>query len=160
MPENPPPGFRSITPYLFVRDAAAALKFYAAAFGAKETLRLPMPDGSVGHAEMLVGDSFVMLSEECLDADSASPQTRGGPTGSLLLYVDDVDAAFRQAVAAGAEVFMPVDDMFWGDRMGAVTDPFGHRWTLATHIEDVPEDELQRRMSAFAAGEDSSGDAN
>ena len=157
MPQTPPPGFHTITPYLFVHDAAAALEFYKTAFGAVERFKLPMPNGTIGHAEIQIGDSVVMLSDESPDSGAASPKTRGGPTSSLMFYVEDVDAAFRQAIAAGAEVFMPVADMFWGDRMGAVSDPFGHRWTLATQIEVVPEEELMKRMAAFANGECTEG---
>jgi len=150
---SPPPGYHTVTPSLTVHDGAAAIAFYSAAFGAVEKLRLPMPDGKVAHAELRIGDSIIMLSDEFPEWGALSPKTRGGPTGALMLYVPDADAAFAQAVAAGAEVVMPVSNQFWGDRMASVRDPFGHKWSLATPVEVVPPDEIARRMAAFASGE-------
>lgn len=150
---SPPAGYHTATPALTVDNAAAALEFYAAAFGAVEKLRLPMADGKIAHAEIAIGDSVIMLADEFPDWDALSPKTRGGPTGSIMLYVADVDAAFARAVDAGAEVIMPVSNQFWGDRMGAVRDPFGHKWNLATPVEVVLPDELTRRMEAFGCGD-------
>jgi PhnB protein len=153
MPPSPPPGYHTVTPSLTVHDGTAALEFYAKAFGATEKFRLPMPDGRIGHAEIQIGDSTIMISDEFPDWGALSPQTRGGPTSALMLYVEDVDAAFQRALEAGAQVVMPLADQFWGDRMGSVADPFGHKWSLATPVEEVPPEELQRRMEAFARGE-------
>ena len=148
--KTPPEGYHSVTPYLIVDDAEGAIAFYAKAFGATEKMRLPM-GGKIGPAEIIIGDSHIMLSDEWPDRDALGPKTRGGATSSLMVYVPDVDSAFERAVAAGATVTMPVEDQFWGDRMGAVVDPFGHKWTLGTHIEDVDEAEMKRRMDAFTA---------
>jgi PhnB protein len=148
--QNPPAGYHSVTPYLTVDDAEGAIDFYARAFGATEVMRLPM-GGKIGHAEIKVGDSHVMLSDEWPDMGMLGPKARGGPTASLMIYLDDVDNAFDQAVREGATVDRPVENQFWGDRMGTVIDPFGHKWTLATHVEDVPEDEMKKRMDAFSA---------
>jgi PhnB protein len=147
-----PEGYHSVTPYLVVDDAAAALDFYARAFGAVEVLRMPMGD-RIGHAEIRIGDSHVMLADEFPEMDKLGPKSRGGPTASLMIYLDDVDAAFARALAAGATQERPVADQFYGDRSGSLFDPFGHSWMLSTHIEDVPEDEMQRRMAAFAQGQ-------
>ena len=145
-----PEGYHSVTPYITVDDAAKALDFYKTAFGATEIVRMDM-GGKIGHAEVRIGDSVVMLSDEWPDRGKLGPKSRGGATSSLMVYVDDVDSAFKKAVAAGATETMAVEDQFWGDRMGGVTDPFGHSWMLATHVEDVPEDEMKRRMDAMAA---------
>lgn len=145
-----PQGYQQITPSIVVDDAARALAWYGEALGAKELYRLPVGD-RIGHAEMQIGNSRVMLSDEFPDWDAASPKTRGGSTGSLMLYVPDADRAFDRAVEAGARVMQPMQDQFWGDRTGAVIDPFGHKWLIATHVEDVPEDEIQRRGEAWAA---------
>ena len=145
-----PEGYHSVTPYITVDDAAKALDFYKAAFGATEIVRMDM-GGKIGHAEVRIGDSVVMLSDEWPDRGKLGPKSRGGATSSLMVYVDDVDSAFKKAVAAGATETMAVEDQFWGDRMGGVNDPFGHSWMLATHVEDVPEDEMKRRMDAMAA---------
>jgi PhnB protein len=134
---------------LTVDDAASAIDFYKKAFGAEEISRLPMGD-KIGHAEIKVGDSHVMLADEFPDMDHLGPNARGGTTVSLLLYVDDVDSAFGKAVAAGATEQRPVTDQFWGDRMGTLSDPFGHQWSLATHTEDVPPQEMETRMKAFS----------
>ena len=144
-----PEGYHSVTPYLIVDNAAKAIEFYRIAFGATELFRLPMGD-KIGHAEIRIGDSHVMLSDEWPDMNLLGPKRRGGATASLMLYVDDVDAMFKKALDAGATVEKDVDNQFWGDRMGTLIDPFGQRWSLATHVEDVPPEELQRRMAAFS----------
>ena len=144
-----PDGFHSVTPYLVVDGADEAIRFYERALGATEVLRLPMGD-RIGHAEIKIGDSFVMLSDEWPEYGKLGPRSRGGATSSLMIYLEDVDAAFERAVAAGGTVERPVEDQFYGDRSGTFTDPFGHSWTLSTHVEDLSEDELQRRMASFA----------
>jgi len=144
-----PEGYHAVTPYLTVDDSAAAIRFYAAAFGASETMRLEM-DGKIGHAEIRIGDSRVMISDEWPHMGVLGPKSRGGPTSSLLIYVEEVDSAFERAIAAGATVERPVEDQFYGDRSGTLVDPFGHRWTLATHFEDVSPEEMHRRMAAHA----------
>lgn len=144
-----PEGYRSVTPYLIVRGAARALEFYARAFGAKELFRMAQPDGKIGHAEIQLGDSRVMLADEHPEVGARSPQTVGGTPVQILLYVEDVDATVAQAVAAGAQLTRPVANQFYGDRTGGLTDPFGHHWYVATHVEDVPEDELARRAAAL-----------
>jgi PhnB protein len=143
-----PEGYHSVTPYLIVDGAEEAIRFYERAFGAIEMLRLPM-GGKIGHAEVRIGDSIVMLSDEWPDYGKLGPTSRGGATSSLMIYLEDVDAAFERAIAAGATLERPVEDQFYGDRSGTVTDPFGHSWTLSTHVEDVAEDEMQRRMAEF-----------
>lgn len=145
-----PAGCHSLTPYLIVDDATAAIAFYRKAFGAEELMRLPMGE-KIGHAELRIGDSILMLSDEWPEAGMLSPRQRGGATSSCVLYLVDVDAAIERAVAAGASIERAVQTEFWGDRMGSVIDPFGHRWSLATHVEDVPEDELRQRMQAWSA---------
>lgn len=145
-----PAGYHSVTPYLMVRDAARALTFYREAFGASEVMRLEGPPGRIAHAEVQIGDSHVMLADEQPDQGFVGPQTLGGASVSLMLYVPDVDATFGRAVAAGATVRRPVADQFYGDRVGTLADPFGHVWSIATHIEDVPVDEAKRRMSALS----------
>ena len=129
-----PEGYHSVTPYLVVKGAAEAIRFYEQAFGATELLRLPMGD-RLGHAEIRIGDSVVMLADEFPEAGHLSPQSRGGPTSSLMIYLEDVDSAFERAVSAGCTAERPPEDQFWGDRMGTLLDPFGHRWSLATHKE-------------------------
>jgi PhnB protein len=146
-----PPGYHALTPYLIVKNAADAIAFYAKAFGAKEKVRIAMPDGSVMHAEIKIGDSMLMLSEENPGWGAKSPLTLGGNATHLMIYGKDVDAAFARAVAAGCTVTMPVTAMFWGDRYCKVTDPFGHQWSLGTHVEDVGPRELQRRADAEMA---------
>ena len=148
-----PEGYHSVTPYLTVDGAAKAIAFYEEAFGATEVLRMPMGDsGRIAHAEIRIGDSHVMLSEEWPDMNILAPTSRGGPTSSILIYVEDVDASYAQALAAGAPAERPPENQFGGDRMGTLADPFGHRWSLATHVEDVAEDEMERRMAeAFGA---------
>ena len=146
--QNPPPGYHSLTPYMTVKDGRAALDFYKKAFGAEMVLKLDMPDGSIAHAEIRIGDSIVMLSEENEAWGTRSPLTLGGSPMFLMAYVADVDAAFRRALDAGASEVRPVANQFYGDRSGTLKDPFGHQWTLSTHIEDVSQEEAQRRMEA------------
>lgn len=144
-----PKGYHIITPSIVVRGAKEAIEFYKKAFGAKEVGgAMPSPDGKILHAEIRIGDSIVMLSDEFPQMGSSSPQTVGGTSSSLMIYTRDVDALFNQAVAAGATAAMPVSDMFWGDRYGIVVDPFGHRWQLATHKEDLTPKEMARRAAA------------
>lgn len=142
-----PQGYHSVTPYLIVDGAAEAIRFYEEAFGATEVLRMPMGD-KIAHAEVKIGDSHVMLSDEWPDMNLLGPRKRGGATASLMIYLPDVDAAFGRALAAGATQERAPEDQFWGDRMGTLVDPFGHRWSLATHVEDVSGEEMQRRMAA------------
>jgi PhnB protein len=149
-----PAGYSGVTAYLVIRGAARALEFYTKAFGATEVLRLPGPDGRIGHAEIRIGDGHVMLADESPDMGFLSPESIGGSPVSLMFYVPDVDARFAKALAAGATVKHAIKDQFYGDRSGSVIDPFGYVWTIATHVEDVPEDEMQRRITAMmAAGE-------
>jgi PhnB protein len=144
-----PEGYHTLTPYLIVREADKAIAFYQKAFGATELMRMNGPDGKVGHAELKIGDSMVMLSEENPHWGATSPQSLGGTPLSLAMYVVDVDASFHKAVEAGATIKRPLADQFYGDRSGTVTDPFGHIWTLSTHKEDVSHEEMTRRMEAF-----------
>ena len=144
-----PDGYHSVTPYLVVDDAKAAIDFYTRAFGAKEKFRLPMGE-RIGHAEIQIGDSVILLADEFPDMGHLGPNSRGGTTVSLMLYVEDVDSAFRQAIEAGGTEKRPVENQFWGDRMGTLTDPFGHMWSLATTVEEVSPDELQQRMEQFS----------
>jgi PhnB protein len=144
-----PDGYHTVTPYLIVKGAAKAIDFYKKAFGATELMRFPGPDGRIGHAEIKIGDSPVMLADEHPERGSLAPQAPGKPGVGLCLYVDDVDALAARATAAGATVLHPVQDQFYGDRSGTFTDPFGHVWTIATHKEDVPMEEMRRRMEAL-----------
>ena len=144
-----PDGYHTVTPYLVITDAGKAIEFYKVAFGATESMRLATPDGKVMHAEIKIGDSPIMLCDECPDWNAFSPQTIGGTAVSIMLYVEDVDSVVNRAVAAGAKLLMPVEDQFWGDRMGTVSDPFGHKWTVATHTEDVSPEEISTRAKAF-----------
>ena len=146
-----PKGFHSVTAGLTVSDGARAIDFYKRAFGAEELFRMEAPNGKIGHAEIKIGDSIIMLSDEMPQGCCRSPQALGGTAVNIFLYVKDVDKFFSQAVAAGAEVAMPLNDMFWGDRFGQVRDPFGHSWSLATHKEDVPPEELSRRAKEAMA---------
>jgi PhnB protein len=143
-----PKGYHIITPSIVVRGAAEAIEFYKKAFGAKELGRMAGPDGKIMHAEIRIGDSIVMLSDEIPGMGSSAPQTVGGTSSSLMIYTRDVDALFAQAVAAGAKAVMPVGDQFWGDRYGVVSDPFGHRWQLATRKENLTPKEMARRGAA------------
>jgi PhnB protein len=148
-----PDGFHTLTPYLAVRGAAAAIDWYKKAFGAEERYRMPMPDGKLGHAEIKVGDSVVMLGDEVPQMGCPSPQTLNGSPVSLFMYTTDVDASFQRAVAAGATVQMPPTDMFWGDRFAKIQDPFGHLWAMATHKEDLTDEQIkQRAAAAFGKG--------
>jgi PhnB protein len=148
-----PEGYHSVTPYMIVDGAAEAIRWYGEAFGATEALRLPMGD-KIGHAEIRIGDSFVMLADEWPDMGMLGPRSRGGPTMSLMIYVEDSDSAFARAIEAGATQERPVETQFYGDRSGTLIDPFGHRWTISTHVEDVADDEIQRRMAEFGKKED------
>jgi PhnB protein len=147
-----PDGYHSVTPYLVVRGAAKAIDFYKAALGAVELFRMPGPDGKIGHAEMMIGNSPIMLADEHPEMGSVGPQPGVRPAVGLMVYVPDVDAQFAKAVAAGGKVDRPLKDQFYGDRSGSITDPFGHTWTIATHVEDVPPDELARRAAAMGKG--------
>lgn len=144
-----PEGYHTATPYLFVRDAGSAIEFYRQTFGAEEVLRMEAPDGKMMHAEIKIGDSHIMLADEMLEMGVKSPQTLGGVSGSLMLYVADVDAQYQKALDQGCTELRPLQDQFWGDRMGTVVDPYGQQWSLATHIEDVPPEEMGQRFEAF-----------
>ncbi len=146
-----PDGYHTVTPYLTVENASDAIEFYKRAFGAEETVRMGAPDGRIGHAELQIGDSRVMLSDPFPGSTVRPPTERGGPTASVFLYVEDVDAAFQRAVDAGAIVEMALEDMFWGDRFGTVTDPFGHVWSMASHVEDLSSEEIEERAKAAMA---------
>ncbi len=148
-----PAGYHTVTPYLTVRNAVDAIDFYKRVFGAKELMRMPGPDGkSIGHAELRIGDSVVMLSDEFPGMSTCrAPESLGGTTVALFLYVPDVDATFKRAVDAGCKVLKPLADMFWGDRYGQLEDPFGNQWALATHKEDVTPKEMKRRAQAAMA---------
>jgi len=147
-----PDGYHSVTPYLILHDATAALEFYKKAFGAVELLRMPAPGGRIGHAEIKIGDSPVMLADENLEINARSARTIGGSPISLMVYVPNVDAVVAQAVAAGGKLVRPVADQFYGDRTGGVDDPFGFHWYIATHVEDVPPDELEKRAAKAMGG--------
>ncbi len=146
-----PEGYHSLTPYLAVEDASKAIEFYKEAFGAEENFRMPGPDGMIAHAELRIGDSKLMLSDPFPHSNVRPPAERGGPTGSVFMYVEDVDATFEQAQRAGAEVVSELEDMFWGDRFGTLSDPFGHVWSVATHKEDLSEEEMAERSKAAMA---------
>jgi PhnB protein len=155
MPEkvNPiPEGYHSVTPYIIVDGAARAIEFYKRAFGAKELFRMDGPGGGVAHAEIKIGDSYVMLADEHPQMGARGPRSIGGSPVTLMLYVEDVDAVVGRAVEAGAELKRPVADQFYGDRTGSVEDPFGHVWYVATHVEDVPPEELEKRAAAAHQG--------
>jgi PhnB protein len=147
-----PAGYHTVTPYLIVKGASQAIDFYKKAFTATERMRMDMPDGKIGHAEINIGDSVVMLADEFPDMGIRSPQTLGGSPVSILIYVGDVDAVVQQAVGAGAAIERPVEDKFYGDRMGSVRDPFGHQWHIGTHKEDVSMEEMKRRMAKQGGG--------
>ncbi|CAL95271.1 VOC family protein [Azoarcus olearius] len=144
-----PEGYRSITPYLSIDCAAAAIDFYRRAFGATEQFRLALPDGSVGHAELRIGDSTIMLADGCEQGVARSPRTLGGSSVGLHLYVEDVDAVYAQAVAAGARAISEPKDQFYGDRSGTLEDPFGHMWFVASHKEDLLPAEIEKRVAAL-----------
>jgi PhnB protein len=141
-----PEGYHAITPYLVADGAERAIAFYTDVFGATELMRLPAPNGRIGHAELRIGDSVFMLADEV--PQHRGPSSLGGTPVSMLLYVQDVDSVFARALAAGATQLLPLDDKFYGDRAGTLTDPFGHQWTIATHVEDVSPEEVGRRMKA------------
>jgi len=143
-----PEGYHSVTPYLIVKGAAKAIDYYKKVFGATETMRIPGPNGTVMHAEIKIGDSVIMLADE-QQGNFRSPEGLGGSPVSLMVYVEDVDKTFKQAISSGAKETRAVQDQFYGDRSGNLVDPFGHVWTVATHKEDVSEAEMQRRMSAM-----------
>ena len=143
-----PEGYRTVTPYLIVKGAAEAIEFYKRAFGATELLRMADPHGRVGHAEIKIGDSVIMLADEHPAMGYRAPHSLGGSSVSILLYLEDVDAVFERALKAGAKAQRPVANQFYGDRTGTLEDPFGHVWTVATHVEDVPPEEMRRRAEA------------
>ena len=146
-----PEGYSTISPYLAVDDAAEAIEYYKKAFGAEETVRMDAPDGKIGHAELKIGDSHVMLSDPFPQASTTPPKELGGTSASIFMYVEDVDAVVQKAVDAGATVTMEVEDQFWGDRFGSITDPFGHIWSIATHVEDLTPEEIEERGKAAMA---------
>jgi PhnB protein len=146
-----PEGYHTLSPALAVDNASEAIEFYKRAFGAKERSRMPAPDGLIAHAELEIGDSVVMLADPFPQSTARPPKEIGGTSVGLFIYVEDVDAVVKQAADAGAMVTMEPDDMFWGDRFGAVTDPFGHAWQIATHVEDVPPEEIEERGRAAMA---------
>lgn len=147
-----PEGYHTASPYLAVDDAARAIEYYVKAFGAKEVVRMHAPGGKIGHAELQIGDSHVMLADPFPQSSTRAPKELGGTSVSVFLYVEDVDAMVKQAVDAGATLTMEVADQFWGDRFGSITDPFGHVWAIATHVEDVaPEEMAERSKAAMAA---------
>ncbi|HYH00244.1 MAG TPA: VOC family protein [Terriglobales bacterium] len=146
-----PAGYHSVTPYIIVTDSNEAIEFYKRAFGAEEIMRMPGPGGRIIHAEIRIGDSVVMLSDEYPDMGNKAPINAGCTTAALMVYVPDVDASYAKAVAAGAKSAMPVENMFWGDRYGQVIDPYGHRWSLATHVEDLSPAEMEQRQQEFFA---------
>ena len=146
-----PKGFHSVTPYLCVHDAARAIEFYKEAFGATEIMRMEAPGGKIGHAEIQIGNTIVMLADEMPEMSFRSPRSLGGPTSHFMIYVEDVDARVEQAVAAGAKLVRPVKDQFYGDRSGGVEDPFGHLWYIATHVEELTPEEINQRLAAEKA---------
>jgi PhnB protein len=153
MPTKPvPEGYHTVSAYLAVDDAERAIEYYTKAFGAKELVRMSAPGGKIGHAELEIGDSRIMLSDPFPQASTRPPKDLGGTSASVFMYVEDVDALVKQATDAGATVTMEVADQFWGDRFGTITDPFGHVWSIATHVEDVPPEEMERRGREAMAG--------
>lgn len=146
-----PAGYYTLTPYLVCRGAAKAIDFYKKAFDAKEKLRMPMPDGSIAHAELKIGNSIVMMGDEMPAMGATAPETIGGTATGIFIYTKDVDKAFAKAIAAGAKADQPPTDMFWGDRYAKLTDPFGHKWSMATHIEDLSPKEMAKRGQAAMA---------
>jgi PhnB protein len=146
-----PEGFRTVTPHLMVQDVAQAIDFYQRAFGAKEIVRMNGPQGKVTHAQLTIGDSNIFLGPAPSIGNLRSPESLGGSTVSIFLYLDNVDSIFNQAVSAGAQATQPLADMFWGDRYGVLADPFGHSWSLATHIEDVAPEEMGKRAQEAMA---------
>ena len=153
-----PDGYHSVTPYLIISGAAEAIDYYKKAFGATELMRIPAPGGKIGHAEIKIGDSPIMLADEFPEMGYKSPQTLGGSPVSIMIYVEDVDTVFDQAVAAGGKAQRPVKDQFYGDRSGTLEDPFGHVWHVATHKEDVSAEEMERRAKAASAAASGGGE--
>ena len=151
-----PEGYHSVSPALAVDGAGEAIEFYKRAFGAKERLRMPGPEGTIAHAELEIGNSVVMLSDPFPQAAVRTPRELGGTSVGIFVYVEDVDAVFEQAVQEGATVTTALEDMFWGDRFGTLTDPYGHSWSLATHVEDVPPEEMEERSKQAMAAMSSS----
>ena len=151
MAQPVPEGYHTLTMYLAVDDAAAAIDYYQRAFGAKERGRMAGPDGTIGHAELEIGDSLLMLADALPQFTARPPKELGGTTASVFLYVEDIDSVYKQAVDAGGTSVMEPDDMFWGDRFGSLLDPFGHLWTIATHVEDVSPEEMARRSEEYMA---------
>lgn len=149
-PKPIPAGYHSVTPYLIIDGAADALEFYKRAFGATEQFRMPAPGGKIGHAEIKIGDSAVMLADEYPEMGARSPRALGGAGVSLMIYVERVDDVFKQALKAGAKELQPLENKFYGDRSGTLQDPFGHVWTISTHVEDVSTEEVRRRAQAEA----------
>ena len=145
-----PDGYHSVTPYLIVDGAARALDFYKQVFGATERMRMPAPGGKVGHAEIVIGDSMIMLADEHPEMGARAPRAFGGSPVGVMVYVEDVDATVKKALAAGAKIRQPVEDKFYGDRSGTIEDPFGHHWHVSTHKEDVPHEEMTRRVAAMS----------
>jgi PhnB protein len=147
-----PDGYHSVTPYLIIKGASDAIEFYQKAFGATELFRMPGPDGTIGHAEIRIGDSPIMLADEHPAMGYVGPATLGGTPVSLMIYVEDVDTVYNQAIAAGGKELKPLQDQFYGDRSGTLSDPFGHTWHIATHKEDVTPEEMDKRMAAAVGG--------
>lgn len=147
-----PDGYHSVTPYLIIKGASDAIEFYKKAFGATELFRMPAPGGKVGHAEIKIGDSPIMLADESPEMGYVGPATLGGTPVSIMIYVEDVDTVYNQAIAAGGKELKPLQDQFYGDRSGSLKDPFGHTWHVATHKEDVSPEEMDKRMAAAHAG--------
>jgi PhnB protein len=148
-----PDGYPRVSPYLVVDGAQKAIEFYTTVLGATERMRMPGPDGRIGHAELEVGDSLIMLADEFPDMGAKAPAAYGGSPVTISVYVEDVDATFARATEAGATVVRPLENQFYGDRSATFDDPFGHRWTIATHVEDVPPEEMSRRMAEMSQGQ-------
>ncbi|MGI8731927.1 MAG: VOC family protein [Pyrinomonadaceae bacterium] len=147
-----PEGYHSVTPYLIIKGAAAAIDYYKNVFGATELFRMAGPDGKVGHAEIKIGDSPIMLADEHPELGHLGPQTLGGTSVGIMIYVDDVDTIFNAAIGAGGQQIKPLENQFYGDRSGTLKDPFGHMWTVATHVEDVAPEEMEKRAAAAHGG--------